>query len=492
MILRLSQYYEKSTGSCYTFLHGSRGLARSFFIDAAQLAGQSDPEHRHVPHIVADFRARGTECSFFDVPGRGPESKHGGLFVMDTLYRRCAGLDVHKETVQACVRILDGEDRVKEEIRGFGTMTRELTQLRDWLRKHGVTHVAMESTGVYWKPIYNILEDHFEVLLVNARHVRNVPGRKTDVKDCQWLAHLLQCGLLKASFIPSRILRELRDLTRHRKQITGEQTRAVNRIHKTLEDANVKLSSVATDIMGVSGREIIEALIAGVTDPDRLAEAARGRLQQKTDRLKLAVEGKVNDHHRFMLRSLMNHVRYLESQIEEFDRRIEDLMRPFAEEAAPLKEVPGLSRRTVEDIVSEIGVDMSRFPSDGHLSAWVAISPGNNASAGKRKSGKTSHGNRWLRSTLVQAAWAASRTKGSYFQAQFARLAKRRGRKRALVAVAHSLLVVIYHMLKDGTEYRELGANFFDRLHPEKIARYHLRRLQELGYTVTVESSAAA
>ena len=411
---------------------------------------------------------------------------------MDTLHRRCAGLDVHKESVQACVRVMDGKDQVKQETRGFGTMTRDLVELRDWMRLCAVTHVAMESTGVYWKPIYNVLEEYFEVILVNARHVRNVPGRKTDVKDCQWLAQLLQCGLLKASFIPERILRELRDLTRHRKQLTGECTRAVNRIHKTLEDANVKLASVATDIMGVTGREIIEALIEGIDDPERLASSARGRMQLKCEELKRAVEGKVSEHHRFMLRSLMNHIGYLESEIRDFDRRIEDLMRPFAEEASRLAEIPGVSQRTAENLISEIGADMKVFPSADHLSAWVGISPGNNESAGKRKSGKTAQGNRWLRTTLVQAAWAATRQKGSYFKAQFARLSKRRGSKRALIAVAHSLLVIIYHMLKNGTKYRELGSDFFDRLKPEQTARYHMRRLKELGYKVIVESTAVS
>ena len=258
------------------------------------------------------------------------------------------------------------------------------------------------------------------MLPVNARHVRNVPGRKTDVKDCQWLAHLLQCGLLKASFIPEKAQRELRDLTRHRKQLQSEHTRAVNRIHKTLEDANVKLGSVATDIMGVTGRAIIEALIAGVSAPARLAEAARGCLQARSQQLQWAVEGRVSDHHRFMLRSLMAHVHYLESAMEGFDARVEELMRPFAEPAARLAEIPGLSQRTAENIVSEVGVNMSHFPGAAHLSAWVAISPGNNEGAGKRKSGKTGQGNRWLRQTLVQAAWAASRQKGSYFKAQFA------------------------------------------------------------------------
>ncbi len=406
---------------------------------------------------------------------------------METIFRCCAGLDVHKESVQACLRVLDESGRLKQEVRGFGTMTGQLQALRDWLKAAQVTHVAMESTGVYWKPIYNILEEDFEVLLVNARHVKHVPGRKTDVADCQWLAQLLQSGLLRGSFIPERTQRDLRDLTRHRTQLINEQTRVANRVHKTLEDANIKLASVASDILGVSGREMIEALIAGVEDPQQLAQAARTQLQKKIPELEQALQGRLREHHRFMLRSLMDHLGDLERQIRRFDERIEELMRPFAEPALRLDAIPGINQRSAQNILSEIGVDMSRFPTEHHLCSWCGMAPGNNESAGKRKSGKTTQGNRWLRRTLVQAAWAATRKKNSYFQAQYRRLVKRRGKKRALVAVGHSILVVIYHMLKDNRTYEELGADFFDRKNVQKIANYHLQRLKDLGLKVTVD-----
>lgn len=406
---------------------------------------------------------------------------------METIFRCCAGLDVHKESVQACLRVLEESGRLKQEVRGFGTMTGQLQALRDWLKAAQVTHVAMESTGVYWKPIYNILEEDFEVLLVNARHVKHVPGRKTDVADCQWLAQLLQSGLLRGSFIPERTQRDLRDLTRHRTQLINEQTRVANRVHKTLEDANIKLASVASDILGVSGREMIEALIAGVEDPQQLAQAARTQLQKKIPELEQALQGRLREHHRFMLRSLMDHLGDLERQIRRFDERIEELMRPFDEPALRLDAIPGINQRSAQNILSEIGIDMSRFPTEHHLCSWCGMAPGNNESAGKRKSGKTTQGNRWLRRTLVQAAWAATRKKNSYFQAQYRRLVKRRGKKRALVAVGHSILVVIYHMLKDNRTYEELGADFFDRKNAQKIANYHLQRLKDLGLKVTLD-----
>ena len=411
---------------------------------------------------------------------------------METIFRCCAGLDVHKESVQACLRVLEESGRLKQEVRGFGTMTGQLQALRDWLKAAQVTHVAMESTGVYWKPIYNILEEDFEVLLVNARHVKHVPGRKTDVADCQWLAQLLQSGLLRGSFIPQRTQRDLRDLTRHRTQLINEQTRVANRVHKTLEDANIKLASVASDILGVSGREMIEALIAGVENPQQLAQAARAQLQKKIPQLEQALQGRLREHHRFLLRSLMDHLGDLERQIRRFDERIEELMRPFDEPALRLDAIPGISQRSAQNILSEIGIDMSRFPTEHHLCSWCGMAPGNNESAGKRKSGKTTQGNRWLRRTLVQAAWAATRKKNSYFQAQYRRLVKRRGKKRALVAVGRSILVVIYHMLKDNRTYEELGADFFDRKNVQKIANYHLQRLKDLGLKVTIDSQKKA
>lgn len=404
---------------------------------------------------------------------------------METLYERVAGMDVHKKKVAVCVRVVEGIGKAREEVRVFGTMTRELLQLRDWLAEKKVTHVAMESTGVYWKPIYNILEGEFEVWLVNAQHVKNVPGRKTDIKDCEWLGQLLQCGLLKASFIPARPQREWRDLTRARSTLVQEKTAVSNRIQKVLEDANIKLASVASDVLGVSGRAMVEAMVAGESNPQALAQMARAKLRLKIPQLEQSLEGRLTDHHRFLLRSLLDHLAHLEGQIARFEGRIEELNQPFAQAVEVVTEVPGFNQRSASAVISEIGVDMGRFPSGRHISSWTALSPGNRESAGKHKSGKTCKGNRWLRSILVQAAWAASRTKDSYFQALYRRLAGRRGKKRAIVAVAHALLRVIYHLLKTGQRYRELGADYFDAYDTEKIARHHIKRLEALGYTVT-------
>jgi transposase len=403
---------------------------------------------------------------------------------MEPIYSSCCGLDVHKRSIQACVRRVDKLGRARQQVRGFGTMTQDILKLSEWLTEQEVTHVAMESTGVFWKPIYNILEGKFTLLLVNARHVKNVPGRKTDVKDCQWLSQLLQCGLLKGSFIPGRPQREFRDLTRHRAQLVAEKSMVANRVHKVLEDANIKLGAVATDILGKSGRDMILALIDGSIGPDEMAELARGQLRGKIPQLRLALEGKVTDHHRFVLKQLIAHIEYLESQIEAFSKRIEEVSRPFEEAIEAVAKLPGLQRRSAENVVAEIGSDMGQFPTDAHLSSWAGMSPGNNESAGKKKSGKTNKGSRWLRSALTQAAWAATRKKGSYFQAQYKRLAGRRGKKRALIAVGHSLLVSIYHVLKTKAEYKELGSDYFDKLNSKRLVPYLKKRLENLGYDV--------
>ncbi len=403
---------------------------------------------------------------------------------MEPIYSSCCGLDVHKRSIQACVRRLDKGGRTRQQVRGFGTMTRDILELCDWLKDQEVTHVAMESTGVFWKPIYNILEGKFTLLLVNARHVKNVPGRKTDVKDCQWLGQLLQCGLLKGSFIPGRPQREFRDLTRHRSQLVSEKSTVANRVHKILEDANVKLGAVATDILGKSGRDMIRALIDGSLGADEMAELARGQLRGKIPQLRLALEGNVTDHHRFVLTQLLAHIDYLESQIECFSQRIEEVSRPFEGAIEAVAKLPGLQKRSAENIVAEIGSDMGQFPTDAHLSSWAGMSPGNNESAGKRKSGKTNKGSRWLRNALAQAAWAATRKKGSYFQAQYKRLAGRRGKKRALIAVGHSLLVSIYHVLKNNCDYKELGGDYFDKLNSNRLVPYLVKRLENLGFQV--------
>jgi transposase len=411
---------------------------------------------------------------------------------VDTLYPRCAGIDVHKNNVVVCVRCCERPGKVAEEVRTFSTMTADLLALSDWLAEHGVTHVAMESTGVYWKPVFNILEGRVAVILVNAEHIKQVPGRKTDVKDCQWIAQLLQHGLLKASFVPPAPIRELRDLTRQRTQLIQERTAAANRIQKVLEDANVKLAGVATDVLGVSGRDMLEALIAGETDPAKLADLARKRLRGKIPALRLALQGRVTGHHRFLLRMHLDHVTHLEELVGRLGARIEGALAPFAEAEERLQTIPGVSQRVAETVLAEVGPRMEQFPSADHLASWAGMCPGNNESAGKRRSGRVTKGNRWLKRILVQAAWAASHTKGTYLAAQYRRLAKRRGCKRALVAVGHTLLVIIYHVLKRGTTYAELGADFLERLEPARLTRQLVKRLEALGHKVTLEPRPAA
>ena len=413
---------------------------------------------------------------------------------MQTLFHRVAGLDVHKKTVVVTIRITEAQGQDQEPTRTFGTMTDDLLALYDWLIKLRVTHVAMESTGILWKPIWNILEGGpWELLLVNARELKQVPGRKTDIKDSQWIAQLLACGLLKNSYVPERGQRDLRDLTRQRAQLCGEHTRCVNRLHKVLQDANIKLSSVATDVLGVSGRDMLAALIAGEENPEKLAELARGKLRGKIPELRRALHGHMTAHHQFMLEQLLDHLAHLELQLTRFSARIEEALRPFVDEATfqRLDEIPGVNRETIENIVAEIGVDMKQFPTEGHLASWAGVCPGNEESAGKRKRTRTTKGNVWLRRALCQGAWAASRTKDSYFKAQYGRLAGRRGSKRAAMAVGHTLLGVIYHLLKDPKlKYQDLGGNYFDTLNPDRLSRHLVRRLESLGYQVTLTKQA--
>ncbi len=403
----------------------------------------------------------------------------------------CAGLDVHKDSVEACVRKLEAAGKLNSPTRHWGTTTRELEAMAAWLRAEGVTHVAMESTGVYWKPIFNVLESEFEVLLVNARTIKHVPGRKTDVQDCQWIAQLLQHGLLKGSFIPPRWQRELRDLTRQRAQVIGEHSRITNRIQKVLEDANLKLGSVASDVVGVSGRHMLEALMAGTSDPKQLADLAQRRLRNKIPQLEEALYGRLSEHHRWMLRLLWDQLLASEQFVARLDERIAELTRPQQPVLEKLDAIPGIDRRVAEVLLAEIGPDMTPFPSDAHLASWAGLCPGNDESAGKKRSGKTTKGSRWLRQALVQAAWAASHKKNSYFQAHAQNLMRRRGRKRGLVAVAHSLLLVIYHMLQRGSAYRDLGRDFLDRMRADHLLRFHVDRLEQLGFTVTVAPAAA-
>ena len=411
---------------------------------------------------------------------------------MDILYPRCAAIDVHKRSVVATAGWSDEQGRRHKQTRTFGTMTADLERLRRWLVEHGVTHVAMESTGVYWKPVFNVLEDGgLAVVLANAAHVKAVPGRKTDVRDSEWLLDLMQHGLVQGSFIPEAPIRALRDLTRYRTGLVEERTRALNRLQKVLEDANIKLASVATDVLGVSGRAMLEALAAGETDPEKLADLARGTLRKKRPALVQALSGRVCDHHRVLLRTLLAHVDHLDRAIAELSAEIGRRLEPYAAAVALLCTIAGVKRRAAEVVLAEIGADMGRFADARHLCSWAALCPGNDESAGKRRSGRTRRGNRWLRTVLLQAARAAIRVKGSYFGAQFRRIAKRRGEKRAAIAVAHSLLTVIYHVLKDGVVYEDLGADYCDRRSPGRHARYHLRRLTELGFSVTLESTAA-
>ena len=413
---------------------------------------------------------------------------------MQVVYERCAGLDVHKKSVTACRMVPDRKGGWRQEIQTFGTKTPDLLELSDWLRQAGVTHVAMESTGVYWKPVFNILESDYAVLVVNAKHIKHVPGRKTDVRDAEWIAELLQHGLLKASFIPDEPQRDLRELVRYRTHLIQERTREVNRVHKVLEDANLKLSSVASDIMGVSGREMLQAIIAGKDDPAALAELAKGRMRTKIDELERALTGYVRQNHRLLLRMHLEHIDELNEKIGELDAEIDRLMRPFDQDnlVERLDAITGVGRQTVEVVIAEIGTDMSRFPTHRHLASWAGLAPGKNESAGRNRSARTPKGNQYLRTALVEAAQAAGRTKGTYLGEQYRRLARRRGKKRAAVAVAHSILVIIYHMIQKGTDYHERGSTYFDQLNPQRTQQWLVKRLEQLGFQVQLEPIGAA
>jgi transposase len=370
---------------------------------------------------------------------------------MERQLERCCGLDVHRDTVAACVRVAGPNGKRQQEVQTFGTTAAELLTLRDWLQAHEVTHVAMESTGVYWKPVFYVLEDAFTVLLVNAAHIKQVPGRKTDVQDCIWIAQLLEHGLLRGSFVPPAPTRELRDLTRHRKVVIQERTRAANRLHALLQDAGIKLASVATDILGVSGRAMLEALVQGTTDPEVLADLARGRLRKKLPALRQALAGRFRPHHAFLVGQLLAHLEYLDEAITAVSQEVDDRLAPFAQQLTHLDTVPGIHKRTAEVVIAELGVDMSFFPSDRHLASWAGLCPGSHESAGKHKSGTTRKGNRWLRIALIEAALGAIRTKDSALAARYRRVMRHRGHNKAVVAVAHAILRAIYHLLAEGT-----------------------------------------
>lgn len=367
-------------------------------------------------------------------------------------------------------------------------MTHDLLALGDWLRDQGVTHVAMEATGVYWKPLFNLLEERFTLVLANAQHIKQVPGRKTDVRDCEWIADLLRHGLLRASYVPDRPQRELRELTRYRTTLVRERAREVNRIQKTLEGANVKLGDVASDVLGTSGRAMLEAMVNGTTDATALADLARGRLRDKRDRLEQALSGCMGDHQRFLLAEQLRHLDSLDQRIDRVSAEIAERVRPFEALIERLDAIPGVGRRVAEVLVAEVGTDMTRFPSAAHLASWAGLCPGNNESAGKRKSGRIRRGNPWVRMALVEAAHAAVRTKDTYLGAQFRRLAARRGAKKASIAVAHSILVIAYHLLQNDCPYTDLGSNYFDEHDRQQVARRLVQRLEGLGYRVALDS----
>lgn len=410
---------------------------------------------------------------------------------MDVLIPRCCGLDVHQKTVVASVRILGPTGEVARETRTFGTTTRALEALAAWLRPLLITHIAMEATGVLWKPVWHILEPDWQLLLINPQHLKRVPGRKTDVLDAEWIAQLLQCGLLRGSYVPPAVIREWRDLTRTRTTLEDETTAIVNRLHKVLEDANIKLATVASDIMGVSGRAMLRAMIAGDTDPVRLADLAQRRLRLKRAALTEALHGRVTPHHRFLLERLLTQVEFVETEIRRFDQRIAELSAPFAPALTRLDAIPGINRRLAENLIAEVGHDMTPFPSVPELASWAAICPGKRETAGKSRPAWRRKGNRWLSRALVQAAWAARRKKNCYLAAQFQRIARRRGQQRAAVAVAHSILTATYFILRDGVEYRDLGPEHFHRLTPAKRVRDLVRQLEKLGHKVTLETVAA-
>lgn len=410
---------------------------------------------------------------------------------MDFLYARCCGLDIHKKTVVACLITPGAPGIPQKQLRTFGTMTEDILALADWLRAAGCTPVAMESTGVYWKPVWNLLEGEFDLLLVNPQHIKAVPGRKTDVKDCEWLADLLQHGLLRGSFVPDRPQRELRELTRYRASLIDERASEVNRLQKALEGANIKLAAVASDVVGRSGRDILAELVAGTTDAEAMAQRARGRLREKIPALERALQGRFGTHQRFLVAQQLAHIDFLDEAVAQVSAEIGERLRPFEPALNRLATLPGVGRRTAEVLVAQMGTDMQRFPTAGHLASWAGMCPGNNESAGKRRSGRTRKGNQALRSALVEAAHGAGHTKQTYLAAQYHRLAARRGKKRAAVAVGHTILVIAYHLLSRHCEYADLGGHYFDERDRQAVERRLVHRLEGLGYRVALEPAAA-
>ena len=411
---------------------------------------------------------------------------------MELVFPRCAGLDVHKKSVVACLRTPPTPEHPGLEVRTFGTTTAALLALGDWLTAAGCTHAAMESTGVYWKPVYNLLEGRLSLLVVNAQHIKAVPGRKTDVRDAEWIADLLAHGLLRSSFVPSPAQRELRALTRHRITVIADRARVVNRLQKLLEEANIKLASVATDITGVSARAMLDALLAGEADAAVLANLARGRMREKRAELEAALPGRLRPQQRFLLGELLAEIDFYDEAVERVTSAIAQQMEPLAAEVARLDGIPGINARTAQVLLAEVGADMSRFPSAGHLASWAGLCPGNHISAGHRQRGTTRHGNPWLRQGLMEAAHGAAHTKDTVLSAQYRRLAKRIGKRKALVAVAHSILRIVYHVLAEGKAYAELGGDYYEQRDKERITRGLVRRLERMGHEVILKPKEAA
>lgn len=410
---------------------------------------------------------------------------------MDAIFERCCGIDVHKKTIAVCLMVGSAGQKPKTTIKSFGTMTHELIACRDWLASEGCTHVVLESTGVYWKPVFNVLEQRMEVVLANARHVKNVPGRKTDVRDCQWLCQLLRHGLIRGSFIPPQPVRELRDLTRYRKKLIQQRASEFNRVQKFLEEANIKLSSVVSDINGVSAQQMIQHLIADDMSPEQMADLAKGRLRHKLSDLQHALRGHLADHQRVLLQVCLQVIQSYDEAIERLSQEIDSKMKAFEPVSELLCSIPGLKKKSSEGLIAEIGVNMNQFASHAHLSSWTGISPGNNESAGKRYSGRITPGNKWLKAYLAEVAWAASKTKGTYLKARYHRIASRRGKKRAIVALSHTILIMAYHIIKEQIPYKELGADYFDRLNEQAVIKRLTARFETLGYQVELTKQAA-
>ena len=411
---------------------------------------------------------------------------------METIVERPAALDVHKASVMACVRVPAAGGGRDEYVEQFATTVQGLLTLADWLGSHGVTRVAMEATGVYWKPVWAILEDRFDCVLVNARHVKQVPGRKTDVLDAQWLCQLLEAGLLKPSLVPPKPIRTLRSLTRYRKSNIRDRQREANRLHKLLEDTGIKLDCVATDLLGRSGRAMLDALVSGTTDPLVLADLARGQLRKKLPALREALEGRFDAEHALVVGQILAHIDFLDESIDRLSAAIEEQIAPFAAAVELLCTIPGVQRRAAEVIIAETGGDMTAFQTAGHLASWAGVCPGNDESAGKRRSGRTRKGSKWLRGTLIEAARAAARTRDTYLAAQYRRVRARRGANKASLAIAHSLLVAVWHMLQTGETYLDPGGDYYARRDPAGTTRRLVTQLERLGYTVTLQDGAAA